>query len=152
MGRKKEERWLLFSVCFLVLSLAFFGVSFRQWDQRSPVVNGESDWSGVMPAPGQPVKLLHDPFFPAEPGEEEQAPATSQFVLRGVISGQPSMAILELATDPNSSWLVKKGDVLLGEKVLKIGPGSVELSVGEGQVVVLEMIGEEPGSEWGLTN
>ena len=147
MGRKREDQWLLLSVCLLVLSMFFFGVSFRKWYRQTPGESGERDWPAVSPVPGEPVTLALNPFFPAAPAEETNAPATSQFILRGVISGPSSMAILEKATDPDSSWLVKEGDILLGEKVLQISSDRVELSVEDGGTIVLEIIKDEPEND-----
>ena len=53
----------------------------------------------------------------------------SGLVLRGTLLGQEPLAIVESATDPNQSWLVREGDEVLGEKILRIGGGWVEVLV-----------------------
>ena len=135
-----REKWL-FPVA-LVLSLAagvFFIYSYNQWRQPVLLPAPSREKEAAAGQAGLPVmggqekpeldSVYFNPFFPGSLELEKTDLRHSGLVLRGTLLGQEPLAIVESATDPNQSWLVREGDEVLGEKILRIGGGWVEVLV-----------------------
>ena len=134
-----REKWLL--PVALGLSLAaggFFLYSYNQWRQplTLPAAGRERITAGRegLPSPSLLERadlagVYFNPFFPGSVELERTDLRRSGLVLRGTLLGKESLAIVESAADPNQSWLVREGDEVLGEKILRIGGGWVEVLV-----------------------
>ena len=135
-----REKWL-FPVA-LGLSLAaggFFVYSYNQWRQpvslpapsRGREAAADQADLPVARAQGGPELngIYYNPFFPGSVELERADLRRSGLVLRGTLLGREPLAIVESATDPSQSWLVREGGEVLGEKILLIGRGWVEVLV-----------------------
>lgn len=136
-----RKKWLLPVALGLFLAAGgFFTYSYSQWRQPIPFPAGNREKETIvdradLPSPRvqerpEPAGAYYNPFFPGsiEP-EKVDLLCSSGLVLRGTLLGQESLAIVESAADPNQSWLVREGDEVLGEKILLIGRGWVEILV-----------------------
>ncbi|HHU82644.1 MAG TPA: hypothetical protein GXZ26_06540 [Firmicutes bacterium] len=135
-----REKWLLPVALGLSLAAGVFLVySYSQWRQVIPLPAANRGKEAIVDQADLPTPHVQDGaelngvyFNPFSPGSVELERADlrhSGLVLRGTLLGQESLAIVESAVDPSQSWLVREGDEVLGEKILLIGRGWVEVLV-----------------------
>lgn len=139
-----RKKWLLPVALGLFLTAGgFFTYSYNQWRQVIvlPAANREETFVGradlLLPGKPEITGIYFNPFFPGTV-EQEKENTHSGLVLRGTLWGQEPLAIVESAVDPNQSWLVREGDDVLGEKILLIGKGWVEVLVNGAHTLRLE--------------
>lgn len=140
-----------FSLAYLAIPVFLFGLlllgqALYRWVNYTPPaetvqVEGEKAGAEVKPLPGRdrsPIVWRANPFSLAKetPEEKKAPPVTSNLRLKGTVIGGSRTAVIATAEEPGRSYLVKVGDVILGEEIVAIERGRVILRK-DGQLLTL---------------
>lgn len=127
-------------IIFLAGSL-FFAHTYSEWRHFSPAIRvltpAADETPGAVPLPRRRdgVRIYSNPFFPSLP--EEEAPRTSQLILRGTVIGTESLAVVELKDRPGETRIVRVNESVAGEKILSINEGWITVQLSGGETVLL---------------
>lgn len=142
MMKKTNNRSLILAIILFLTGGGFLGYNYYEWRNFSLESEVEFERNSFNSSP-PPTPYRHrltrlqlDPFF-LSTLEDKAPPRDSQLTLRGTVTGSKSLALVESSDDPEKSWLVRKGDTVMGEKILQIQEGWVKVLVNEEETVIL---------------
>ena len=128
---------VIVSLGVFISGILFYQRSFEVIEVQPKLRVGQYQFAGPSIAKQKiTLESITNPFieFTMESATMDLSMASSHLILKGTLLGQNARAILAERDQPDNTRIVRPGEMVFGEKLVRVGRGYVVLLVGNGEV------------------